>query len=199
MAANHMKNPKPLFFVSAMLIFGLVLSACSTQGLQSKYSSSTEQRLVTRSIDKLVRSLPEKDFMPLKEKTVFIKCHFIEATQALEYMKSRIELELTQRFGCIISPDPDAAFRHLHVFINAMGSDQDNFGLKTPEFVIPGVSGTLTIKIITLDMYHGVSELYYYILDPDTMSAARGETIKAVVRTDKLSLPIISIPINTLD
>ncbi len=194
-----MKNSRSLFLLSAVVLSVLLLNACSARGLHNKYSSATEQRLVTQSIDKLVRSLPEKDFMPLKEKSVFVKCHFIEATQPLEYIKSRIELELMEKYGCIISTDPDDAFRQLHVFINAMGSDRDDFGLKTPEFVIPGVSGTLTINIITLDMYHGVSELYYYIFDPDTMTAARGERIKAVVRTDKLSLPIISIPINTLD
>jgi hypothetical protein len=75
--------------------------------------------------------------------------------------------------------------------------DMNFFVGNTPEFVIPSV-GTITIDIIALDMYHGVSEVYYYITEQDGGKVSRGDRIRSIIRTDRLALPIVSIPISTL-
>jgi hypothetical protein len=48
-------------------------------------------------------------------------------------------------------------------------------------------------------MFHGISEMYYYLSDSGGNVLLRREKAKASVRTDKLALPIITIPINTMD
>jgi hypothetical protein len=143
--------------------------------------------------------LPEKDFLPLKEQAIYLECHFIENNTSLKYAKKRLELELMEKYQITLSSDPESADKILHVFFNAIGTDQDNFGLKTPDFIVPGAASSIGIDILTLDMYHGVSELYYYIIDQNEELIVRGEKIRSTIRTDKLALPIISIPINTLD
>ena len=104
-----------------------------------------------------------------------------------------------EKYNGTLVTTPESADMVLHIFFNAIGTDKDKSGLKTPDFVIPGEIGAVSIDIITLDMYHGISELYYYIVDQKSMVITRGDKIRSTVRTDKLSFPIISIPVNTLD
>ncbi|SLM29193.1 conserved exported hypothetical protein [Desulfamplus magnetovallimortis] len=183
-----------------LIIFSsvMVISSCSTRGVNDEYFGATEQRLMTHSLDQLVSMLPEEDFMPFNEQNVYVECHFIEDEPPLKYALKRIELELTHKYSCTIVDSPDAADIICDFFFTAFATDQDSFGFKTPEFMIPGSSGTVSIDLIALDMYHGVSELYYYITDPRSNKVTRGERIKSIIRTDKLSLPIISIPVSTL-
>lgn len=185
------------WIVTTVLV--VVMTGCSTRGLHENYQGATEQRLITQSLDALIQKLPEEDFLPLKGETVYLECHFIEDSTSLAYAKERLKLELKQKYGLTLFDEPEAADKILKVFFNAIGTDKDDFGLQTPEFIIPGVGATFGIDIITLDMFHGVSELYYYIVDNKSSEVVRGDRIHSIIRTDKLSLPIISIPINTLD
>ena len=177
----------------------LISSSCATRGIHDKYLGATGQRLITQSIDKLIEKLPEQDFALLKGQKIYLECYFLEDTESLKYAKKRIELELMEKYNGTLVAKPESADMILHVFFNAIGTDRDKAGFKTPDLVIPGVGGALSIDIITLDMFHGISELYYYIIDQKNMVITRGEKIRSTIRTDKLSLPIISIPINTLD
>lgn len=51
----------------------------------------------------------------------------------------------------------------------------------------------MQINLITLEQFHGVAEMYYYI-DQDQ----RSDILQSRQRTDALGLPIITIPLNTL-
>lgn len=64
--------------------------------------------------------------------------------------------------------------------------------------ILPGAGGLTSIDIISLEMFHGVSELYYYFIDPENHIIFKGKPVKAIVRNDTLKLPVISIPINTV-
>ena len=186
--------------IPAVLMLLLVIfftSSCSTRGVHDKYFGATEQRLVTHSLDQLVSMLPEKDFMPFKERKIYVECHFLEKEIPLEYALKRIEMEFVQKYHCTVVDSPDSADVVYDFFFTALGTDQDKIGFSTPEFILPSV-GTVTIDLLTLDMYHGVSELYYYITEPDVGKVSRGDRIRSIIRTDKLALPIISIPISTL-
>ncbi|MEN8264431.1 MAG: hypothetical protein ABFR82_13315 [Nitrospirota bacterium] len=194
-----MKNNLSKYISGILLILMLISSSCATRGIHDKYLGATEQRLITQSIDKLIKKLPEQDFSILKGKKIYLECYFLEDSEFLKYAKKRIELELMEKYNGTLFAEPESADMVLHVFFNAIGTDQDKAGFKTPDFIIPGVGGAVSIDIITLDMYHGISELYYYIIDQKNMVITRGEKIRSTVRTDKLSFPIISIPINTLD
>ncbi len=182
-----------------LLILMLLSSSCTTRGLHDKYSGATEQRLITQSIDKLIKELPEKDFSLLKGQKIYLECYFLEDSEYLKYAKKRIELELMEKYSATLVAKLESADMALHIFFNAIGTDQDKGGIKTPEFIIPGVAGAGSIDIITLNMFHGISELYYYIIDQKSMVITRGEKIRSRVRTDQLSFPLFSIPINTLD
>lgn len=179
-----------------MLIF--LFNSCATRGIHDQYFGATEQRLVTHSIDKLVKSLPEKDFMPLKGQAIYLECYFVEKNEPLNFARKRLEMELKEKYSCTLSDIPESAQFIVHFFFNAIGTDQDILGFRTPEVIIPSV-GLTSISILSFEMYHGVSELYYYIIDKRKPAIMRGEILKAIIRTDRLVLPIISIPLNTLD
>lgn len=190
-----MKN----LYLLIIITTSLLLISCSARGINDEYVSSTEQRLVSQSIDKLCKMLPDEDFEGLSSRKVFVEPFFISDPELLKFAVKRFEMELRFRFGADIVQKPEDSDIIISVFFNSIGTDTDAFGIKTPDFVIPGVGGGLGIDIITVDMYHGISEMYYYISDRKEDTVKRGENLKAVIRTDKLSLPVISIPINTLE
>ncbi len=191
-------SKKTVLTIVSILSFTFLNIACSTRGVHDQYFGATEQRLVTHSLDQLISMLPEEDFMPFKDQNIYVECHFLEENVPLKYALKRIKLELVQKYSCTVVDSLDAADVIYDFFFTALGTDQDNIGFKTPEFMIPGAAGTVSIDLISLDMYHGVSELYYYITDSKNNMVTRGERIHSIIRTDKLSLPIISIPISTL-
>ena len=190
---------KRLLILSSLILLLFSLSACSTRGLNDKYLGATEQRLLTISIDKLMKELPEKDFLALRGKKVYVESHFVEENSITHYAEKRFDAELKERFLLNLTEDTNQADVVLEVFFVALGTDQDSFGFATPEFIIPGAGTTVSIDLISLHMFHGISELYYYAIDQHSGGIKRGERIKATARTDKLALPIISIPINTLE
>lgn len=61
---------------------------------------------------------------------------------------------------------------------------------------MPGIDEGTRINLITLEQFHGVAELYYFV--GPSGSQRRGEILQARKRTDALGLPIITIPISTL-
>jgi len=86
------------------------------------------------------------------------------------------------------------------VFFTSLATDQDSLGFSIPIPTVTTESNEIgRLDIIALNMYHGVSELYFYVRDNATKTVVKAERSKAHIRTDKLALPIITIPINTLD
>ncbi len=194
-----MTRANRLLTCSGLILLTLFLSACSTRGINDKYLGATEQRLLTISVDELMKKLPEDDFLPLHGKKVYVESHFVEENSTSQYAQKRFELELQERFSLSLTDDANKADTTLEVFFIALGTDQDSFGFETPEFVIPGTGSTVSIDLISLHMYHGISELYYYAIDKRSGDIKRSERFKATTRADKLALPIISIPIDTLE
>ncbi len=191
------KRTNLMIGLAALMVFATNFS-CATRQVVDEFAGATGQRLTTHSIDDLMKKLPEVDFSLLADRNVSVICHFIEKGAMLDYARERLEMELIERFGCTIADDPSAADRTVHLFFTSMGTDADKAGFKTPELLIPGYSA-VSIDLLTLDMYHGISEGYYYILDGDRRLLAKGGMIKSVIRKDEIGLPIINIPVTDLE
>jgi len=184
---------------TGIIVISLLLAACSTRQIREDYAGATEQRLVSHSINDLMEILPDKDISILAGHKVFLECFFLDNSPQFQYARERLAMRLIEKYHCELVSDPADAQFQFDVFFTAIGTDYDKFGLSTPELILPGAGGVSSIDIITLEKYHGISELYYYILDSGNRMLAKGETIKKVVRNDSLALPVITIPINTVD
>lgn len=192
--------------ISCLLLLLLLCAGCSTRGLNDRYASATAQRLVSQSLDKLIKDLPQADLQRLTGQQVYLKSYFVEplvaefggSSSLLAFADQRLRLELLERYACRFVSSPEAADYQLHFFFNAIGTDQDSLGLATPQLYLPSL-GTTQIDFIALEMFHGVSEGYYYLIDQQQAEVLRGPLQKVRVRTDRLNLPFISIPLSTLD
>lgn len=183
----------------AIILALLVMVSCATRQVMDNYSGATEQRLVAHSVNKIMEQLPEEDFNVLSEESVFVTCLFLNESETLAYARNRMKMALVEKYGCRLVDDPEQAKFRLTVFFTALGTDFDKLGITTPEMVLPVMGGAFSIDVIALEMYHGVSELYYYIQDPAGTVIAKGDMLKQVVRNDTLVLPILTIPVSRLD
>lgn len=91
-----------------------------------------------------------------------------------------------------LTVDPPAE-HVLQIFYTSLGTDRDERGFYVPLGFVPGVEETTKIDLLTLEQFHGVAELYYY-LDNERID----DPLRARIRTDALGLPIITIPLSTL-
>jgi hypothetical protein len=174
------------------------LWSCTTRQVVDDFQGSTAQRLTTYSIDAVMDKLPDDPLSLLADKRVHLECAFPEATPAIDYARRRLEMELIHRYDCALVASPEEADLLLRFFFNSIGTGVDQAGFRTPEFALPGMGGMAGIDLLTLDMFHGVSECYYYILDRERKVLAKSDRIKAVIRSDKVGLPIISFPVTHL-
>jgi hypothetical protein len=181
-----------------VLIVLCLVCACSTREIREHYTGSTEQRLISLSINKLITMLPEEDFSILRGEKVLLRCYFLESTGAFGYAQKRLEMELMDKYRCQMVESLADANLILHVFFTSLGTDVDKFGISTPDMILPVVGGFSSVDLIAISMFHGITELYYYVLNRDHRVLVKGERIKSVIRTDRLSLPFITIPINTI-
>ncbi len=175
-----------------------LLAGCSARQVQDNLAGATAQRLVTYAIDDLVSQIPEQDFAVFRGKTLVLESHFITGDDIRSYADQRLARELNQRFGIQIILGPQLMAPHrLSVFYTALGTDQGLLGFYLPLGVVPGVEESTRINLITLEQFHGVAEMYYYIESEGQTS--RGPRLLGRTRTDALGLPIITIPISSLD
>ncbi len=174
----------------------LTLAACGSRQVQDSLAGSTAQRLVTHGIDDLVRALPESDFAPLRGSRLRLDSHFIEDGPLKTYADHRLALELRQRFGIEVVLDGEAD-QLMTVFYTSLGTDQGLLGFYLPLGFVPGLAENTRINLITLEQFHGVAEMYYFLGPEDDQ--LRSSLLRARVRTDALGLPIITIPISNLD
>lgn len=178
--------------IAALLIIG-----CASRQVQDSLVGSTAQRLVTYSVDDLVASLPETDFTAYSGQRMYIDSHFVEHPEIQAYADRRLGLELTRRFDIEIVGERLMADAVLNVFYTSLGTDQAYRGFYLPLGFIPGLSETARINLITLEQFHGIAEMYYYV--GQTGTERRGDVIQARTRSDALGLPIITIPISTIE
>jgi hypothetical protein len=174
-----------------------LLTACSTRQVQDSLTGATAQQLTTRSIDALAKSLPAADFEAHSGKRVFLASQFVAANGLKDYADRRLSVELERRFDMQVVSDPLLAEIRLEVFYTALGTDQSRKGFVLPIGFVPGLDQGQRIDLISLEQFHGVAEMYYFV--GPTGRERRGELIQARTRSDALGLPIITIPISDID
>ncbi len=174
-----------------------MLAGCGSRQLQDSLVGSTAQRLVTHSIDDLASQLPDEDFTAYAGQRMHLESHFIQHPEIRAYADERLGVELANRFDIEIVSQYQTAEAILKVFYTSLGTDQGLHGFYVPLGFIPGLAETTRINLVTLEQFHGVAEMYYYI--GETGSERRGDVIQARTRTDAIGLPIITIPISTID
>jgi len=175
----------------------LVLSGCSARQLQDSLTGSTAQRLVTHAIDDLAEHLPERDFEPLRGSRLVIRSHFVERSDLREYADQRLAVELGSRFGIEVVEDVLMADQVLNVFYTSLGTDRGLRGFYLPLGFVPGVDEATRINLVTLEQFHGVAQMYYYL--GETGSEQRSAILTSRKRTDAIGLPIITIPVSTIE
>lgn len=194
---------RPAVRLGLLLVSLVLLAGCGTRQVQDSLTGSTAQRLVSYAVDDLAQALPEKDFGPLEGKRVRVDSSFVGEAKLRDYADRRLATELRSRFGIEVvtadagaDPDgdnPEEADHVLQIFYTSLGTDWDQRGFYVPLGFVPGVDQTTQIDLLTLEQFHGVAELYYY-LDDERID----DPLRARIRTDALGLPIITIPLSTL-
>jgi hypothetical protein len=169
---------------------------CASRQVQDSLTGSTAQRLVTHSIDELMAALPARDFESFRGQRLWVESVFIEDGPLKHYADRRLQLALQQRFGIEAAPSAGVADARLSVFYTSMATDQELAGFYLPLGAIPGLQEQTRVNLITLEKFHGVAELFYFIESDGRIE--RGPRLLARTRTDALGLPIITIPLSRL-
>lgn len=182
-----------------LFVIGLILllCACSAREIQGSLSGSTAQRLVTHSVDDLMRLLPEEPFAAYRNKNILLHSHFLHDTTVKTYADERLKHELKRRFNIQVTREPGLAQGSMTVFYTSLATDKDTFGLTIPLGYVPGFDESTKLNILSLEKFHGIAEMYYFI--GNLGEEERQVTLQSVVKTDALGLPFITIPINTLE
>lgn len=183
--------------LAIIILANFILTGCSTRDIHSELSGSSSQRLVTHSIDDLMSALSDETFKSLSGKKLFIRSYFLSESPLKNYADQRMATELGARFGAIMVDSQAAADNVMTVFYTSLGTDLDNFGITIPVGYVPGFDDSTYLNIITLEKFHGVSEMYYYVGPTGTEN--RSKVLQARVKTDALGLPFITIPLSNLD
>lgn len=139
------------------------MSACSTRESADQYRGSTSQRLLTYSINELVSDLPDNSFTELGSQSIYVRTHFISKTEALVYAEQRLKMELASRFKLNLVDSAAEADIEFDFFFTSLGTDQDVYGLSVPVFWVSTDGEMPSLDILAVRMYHGVSEMYYFI------------------------------------
>lgn len=181
----------------ALALMAVMLSACGSRQLQDSLTGSTAQRLVTHSIDQLAAELPASDFAPWSGQRIHLTSHFIDYPEIRAYADRRLAVELERRFDIEVVAESLAADAVLNVFYTSLGTDQGLLGVYLPLGFVPGMDQATRVNLITLEQFHGVAEMYYFIGESGTEH--RGEFLRARARSDALGLPVITIPISNID
>lgn len=184
-------------WIGLLLVLSALLAGCSTRQVQDSLVGSTAQRLVTHAIDDLISQLPADDFEPLRGQTLYVHSHFIEHDGIRQYADQRLVVELQSRFGIQTVAEPNQAVHQLVVFYTSLGTDQTVQGFYLPLGFVPGFDQASRVNLISLEQFHGVAEMYYFLGPPDGQQ--RSPIIQARTRTDALGLPIITIPLSNID
>ncbi len=182
-----------------LLVSWTLLTSCSTRQVLDNLEGSTEQRLVTHSIDQLIRALPDEPLFKVEGKKLYMKSHFIKRHPLLDYASARLKAEISYRYQTTwVTEETDADF-FLEVFFTSLGTDQDSFGLSIPLPVQGDDTEVASLELLSLRMFHGISEMYFYLTEIDSHTVDYVPHQKAQVRTDSVVTPVITLPLNTMD
>ena len=195
---NKSFNMRTSTLLINLCILGAILSGCSARHIEDQYLGSTAQRLISHSLDSLIKDLPDTALPRLKNKTVFLQSLFITETQLSKYAHERLAMELTERFKATVVDKAENVDYEIKVFFTSIGTDRDRVGFTLPLPYTPSDNAPADIPLLAIDMYHGISEMYFYITDHSTGEVSKSAFYKATTKTDKIATPIISFPINNL-
>jgi hypothetical protein len=157
--------------VAALLFALLALTwSCTSRQIIETYKGSTTQRLMAKSIHRMVGAVPSEDLAIMKGAKVFVEYNFLEEMLPKNYVKRRFEVFLSEQ-GVKLAKDQAEAQILLVMFFTSLGSDRTETNLGTPEIPIPSPVGggpIATVPKFSLygaDTYEGLAEVYYYIYD----------------------------------
>lgn len=178
------------------LLIVILIAGCSTRQSHSAYSGSTAQRLVTHSIHKFARQLSDETFDTLRHQRVLLQSHAVRDNRTLHYAHDYITRELERRFNInFVYEDPDYI---IDIFFMSLGTDQDTFGLAIPIVDIFDASQRVTIDLMAVDMYHGITEGKIYVTEVSSGTVEARGRVMARVRADIVSTPVFDFPVNTM-
>lgn len=183
-----------LFFILTLCLF---ITACSTRDVNKQLAGSTAQRVVTHSIDDLVSQLSDVNLDSLQGQKLYLNSYALSDHAIKDYADNRLAIELQARFGAKIVASQAESDQVMTVFYTSLASDFENFGISIPFGYIPGVDDSTSLNILTVEKFHGISEMYYYVGPTGTEN--RSKVLQARVRTDALGLPFITIPLSNVD
>lgn len=174
------------------------LTGCATRQLNESISGSTAQRLVTYSLEKFVRDLMKQtELSSIRQKRVKLNVNFLDGHAMLDYATRLLSYELESKYQAKLT-DRQSAEYELSIFFNSIGTDYDSYGLSLPGFGLAATPDS-RINILSIDMFHGVTEGYAVIKDTESGTADRTQRLLARVRADNVATPILDFPVNQLD
>ncbi|MGK7297447.1 MAG: hypothetical protein ACNS61_16775, partial [Candidatus Wenzhouxiangella sp. M2_3B_020] len=115
-----------------MVVLLPLLVGCAARQAQDSLAGSTAQKLVSYSIDDLVRALPDSDFADWRGKSLYLQTHFLSDHIIQRYADRRLAVELARRFDIDVVYDPDAADAMLNVFYTSLATNRDTQGFFLP-------------------------------------------------------------------
>ncbi len=186
-----------IFMRVALALVLFLLAGCAARQVQDSLAGSTAQKLVTYSIDDLVAALPKEHFGAWSGRKMFLESNFLADSDVRAYADSRLKLELSRRFDIDVVADAESADAVLNLFYTSLGTDRDTRGFFLPLGYVPGMDADTRINLLTLEQFQGVAELYYFV--GETGTEKRGRVMQARTRSDALGLPVITVPLNTID
>ena len=189
-----------IIFVLSLLIS---VTACSTREAGKQFAGSTEQRLVTYSINQIAEDFAKEPLEEITNQTIRLQSHFVIQNQVVDYANARIQNQLTETFGTKFVAN-DQLFETptkytLKLFYTSLGTDRDSAGFSLPIIDLAEPERSTSISILAVDMYHGISECNYVLIDTETNQVLKKGAVKARVRTDKFTTPIFSFPLSDID
>lgn len=170
-----------------------LVAGCAARQSQDSLTGATAQRLVSFGIDDMVAKLPDDHFTEYVGQRVRLNSHFLADDTLQAYADRRLQIELQRRFDIESVPPGDDADFIVNVFYTSLGTNRDTKGFYLPLGYVPGLDEGTRIDLLTLEQFHGVAEMYFFV--GPTGTEKRGAVIQARTRTDALGLPIITIPL----
>ena len=79
------------------------------------------------------------------------------------YADNRLKIELATNWKANVVHNVEEADWVMTVFYTSLATDIDNFGITIPLNYIPAFSEAANLNVITLEKFHGISEMYYYL------------------------------------
>ncbi|MBN2647639.1 MAG: hypothetical protein JXR44_07635 [Thiotrichales bacterium] len=195
----NLKPTVPSVLLSTVLLSSLLLSACSTRQEGANFRGSTEQRLVTYSINGMAKQLDAQMLAPLAGQRVRLYTHFVIDNEVVRYAHQRLRFELSEKFALNVVGAGEPADYRMDLFFTSLGTDRDATGLSVPIVNLSDPEQSAVVNILAVDMYHGVAEGYFYLTNLQSGEVSKQGKLHSRVRSDRFSTPFFSFPVSSID